>query len=237
MGFGGQYGYYTDRETGLVLMGHRYYDPGTGRFLTRDPIGYGGGMNLYGFADGNPVNESDPDGFMGKCRIKKELVPDAYGPLMESLADADLTNANVVKILDKSHGGKSASTHNAIAISGGRKYGAAVDLYLSDWRNTNRIKGVIDILGQHGFAAWYRDPKGHDGTPRTWHRHIHAEFAGANLDLSRGGLQVHRQIQDYIHEPYAKNGMGGHARYHFYNFSEDDKSAVSHNYFKHNRMH
>jgi len=44
-------------------MGHRYYDPGTGRFLTRDPIGYGGGMNLYGYADGNPVNESDPSGF------------------------------------------------------------------------------------------------------------------------------------------------------------------------------
>ena len=63
MGFGGQYGYYTDRETGLVLMGHRYYDPGTGRFLTRDPIGYGGGMNLYGYADGNPVNESDSSGF------------------------------------------------------------------------------------------------------------------------------------------------------------------------------
>ena len=42
VGFGGQYGYYTDRETGLVLMGHRYYDPGTGRFLTRDPMGYGG---------------------------------------------------------------------------------------------------------------------------------------------------------------------------------------------------
>jgi len=63
VGFGGQYGYYTDRETGLVLMGHCYYDPGTGRFLTRDPIGYGGGMNLYGFAGNNPVNQSDPDGF------------------------------------------------------------------------------------------------------------------------------------------------------------------------------
>jgi RHS repeat-associated protein len=39
-------------------MGHRYYDPGTGRFLTRDPAGYGGGMNLYGYADGNPVSPS-----------------------------------------------------------------------------------------------------------------------------------------------------------------------------------
>ena len=64
VGFGGQFGYYKDGATGLYLLGHRYYyDPGTGRFLTRDPIGYGGGMNLYGYADGNPVNEVDPSGF------------------------------------------------------------------------------------------------------------------------------------------------------------------------------
>ena len=61
-GFGGQFGYYTDVETGLLCLTHRYYDPGTGKFLTRDPIGYSGGMNLYGFAEGNPVNESDPNG-------------------------------------------------------------------------------------------------------------------------------------------------------------------------------
>jgi RHS repeat-associated protein len=61
-GFGGQFGYYTDTETGLLCLTHRYYDPGTGKFINRDPIGYGGGMNLYGFADGNPVNESDPSG-------------------------------------------------------------------------------------------------------------------------------------------------------------------------------
>jgi len=48
VGFQGQFGAYTDNETGLVLMGHRYYSPGTGRFLTRDPKGYGGGINLYG---------------------------------------------------------------------------------------------------------------------------------------------------------------------------------------------
>ena len=62
-GFGGQDGYYTDTETGLLCLTHRYYDPGAGRFLTRDPIGYAGGANLYGFCGGNPVNESDEDGF------------------------------------------------------------------------------------------------------------------------------------------------------------------------------
>ena len=49
-------------ETGLLCLTHRYYDPGTGKFLNRDPIGYQGGANLYGFCAGNPVNESDPDG-------------------------------------------------------------------------------------------------------------------------------------------------------------------------------
>lgn len=62
IGFGGQHGYYHD-YSGLYLLTHRYYDAGTGRFVTRDPIGYKGGINLYGFAGNNPVNESDPSGF------------------------------------------------------------------------------------------------------------------------------------------------------------------------------
>jgi len=61
-GFGGQFGYYTDTETGLLCLTHRYYDPGAGKFINRDPIGYQGGANLYGFCDGNPVNGSDPLG-------------------------------------------------------------------------------------------------------------------------------------------------------------------------------
>jgi len=61
-GFGGQAGYYTDSETGLSLLGQRFYDPSVSRFLTRDPIGSAGGMNLYRYADNNPVNFMDPLG-------------------------------------------------------------------------------------------------------------------------------------------------------------------------------
>jgi RHS repeat-associated protein len=61
-GYGGQSGYYTDSETGLCLLTNRYYDAGTGRFVTRDPIGYAGGMNLYGYVGNGPLTDADPSG-------------------------------------------------------------------------------------------------------------------------------------------------------------------------------
>src|SRR6185312_721271 len=61
-GFGGQWGYYRDNETGDYLCGLRYYDVATGRWMNRDPIGQGGGVNLYGYADGDPVDDDDPVG-------------------------------------------------------------------------------------------------------------------------------------------------------------------------------
>jgi RHS repeat-associated protein len=39
-------------------MGQRWYDPATGRFLSRDPIGFQGGFNLYGYVGGNPIKSS-----------------------------------------------------------------------------------------------------------------------------------------------------------------------------------
>ena len=48
--------------TGMVDRRNRSYDPRTGRFTQEDPIGLAGGMNVYGFADGDPVSYSDPFG-------------------------------------------------------------------------------------------------------------------------------------------------------------------------------
>lgn len=41
---------------------HRFYDPATGRYLSSDPIGLAGGVNLYLYVGGNPTNRIDPLG-------------------------------------------------------------------------------------------------------------------------------------------------------------------------------
>jgi RHS repeat-associated protein len=47
---------------GTLYRRHRYLDPQSGRFTQPDPIGIAGGLNLYGYANGDPVNYSDPFG-------------------------------------------------------------------------------------------------------------------------------------------------------------------------------
>lgn len=54
-----------DPETGLSYYGYRFYSASLGRWITRDPMGERGGMNLYGFVGGNPVNHIDPFGLFG----------------------------------------------------------------------------------------------------------------------------------------------------------------------------
>jgi RHS repeat-associated protein len=48
--------------SGLIYQRNRYLDPATGRFTQEDPIGFAGGLNLYAYADGDPVTFSDPFG-------------------------------------------------------------------------------------------------------------------------------------------------------------------------------
>ena len=45
-----------------MLCTHRFYDTNVGRFITRDPLGYAGGLNLYSYTQNNPVNCIDPLG-------------------------------------------------------------------------------------------------------------------------------------------------------------------------------
>ena len=60
LGYGEGSGYVTDADTGLRLLGHRYYDSRTGRFISQDPAGERD--NWYIYADNDPVDGTDPSG-------------------------------------------------------------------------------------------------------------------------------------------------------------------------------
>ena len=59
-------GQWHDEESGLHYNRFRYYDPETGHFLCRDPVGLAGGLNEYLYTR-NPINWIDPWGLTDEC--------------------------------------------------------------------------------------------------------------------------------------------------------------------------
>lgn len=49
-----------------MISWHRFYDPSIGRYISADPIGLAGGINLYAYVGGDPVNWVDPWGLIPK---------------------------------------------------------------------------------------------------------------------------------------------------------------------------
>jgi RHS repeat-associated protein len=57
---------FTDDESGLLYYGFRFYDPSTGRWLSRDPIEERGGINVYGFLGNATISQVD---WLGLCNL------------------------------------------------------------------------------------------------------------------------------------------------------------------------
>lgn len=51
-----------DPDTGLLYYRARWYDPQVGRFVSEDPIGFGGDINWYSYVANNPTRWIDPTG-------------------------------------------------------------------------------------------------------------------------------------------------------------------------------
>jgi len=57
-------GQYYDEETGTHYNYFRDYNPNTGRYIQKDPIGLLGGINEYAYVHGNAIKSIDPSGLI-----------------------------------------------------------------------------------------------------------------------------------------------------------------------------
>jgi RHS repeat-associated protein len=79
-------GYRWDSESGVYQVRNRYYHPALGRWITRDPIRYGGrDLNLYAYLANSPVTSSDTLGLY--CARAKNCGPDVGQVVLAVLDD------------------------------------------------------------------------------------------------------------------------------------------------------
>ncbi|WP_052744899.1 RHS repeat-associated core domain-containing protein [Micromonospora sp. HK10] len=89
-----------DASSGLTHLGAREYDPGTGRFISVDPIiDVNDPQQMHGYAYGNnnPATLSDPDGLKAKCSNPRQC----DGSNAKIVADAKKAKAKVAKAKPK----------------------------------------------------------------------------------------------------------------------------------------
>ena len=142
---------------GLDNHGFRYYDPEIGRYLTRDPIGYADGLNVYLYVGNNPINGIDPQGLgvvhigpnqNNTCAVAKSFFT-GWG---EGIAD-DFASGEALNNLNRAAGAElkmiagaaQATVGAGLAVgSGGLAAGAGYALGLD---GTSRFAGGLTDYG------------------------------------------------------------------------------------------
>jgi RHS repeat-associated protein len=127
-------GYYEHAPSNLNLTLFRVYDPNTGKWLSRDPSGERGGINLYEYARNNTINLIDPFGLCG-CPPSAASIGVSF---LEGVAVGAFTAAAIIAF---------APEIGAVAI-GGLVYAG-----LSETAAAATVTGAAGVLGVGGAAT------------------------------------------------------------------------------------
>lgn len=171
-----------DSSYGRVLYNYfRYYDPSTGRYLTADPIGLLGGLNMYTYALNNPIVLYDPYGLWVPPSLPQGFVDFSAGlgdTLLLGFGDELRDLAGVDGGVNKCSKAYSAGEYAGIAggfaaggIAGLRAAGQkAAGKEFSHWI-PNRLGGPRSIWnGNYVTTATHAlsDPYRYRFMPRAW---------------------------------------------------------------------
>lgn len=110
--------------TGLHYYRARHYYPTFGRFVSEDPIGFAGGVNLYAYMDEDPITGTGPSGFFPRG-LPFEPFPAERGPITPPVSvvePASRRTSNAVNRFTErnscvSKGGKLFDRHRSCVLS------------------------------------------------------------------------------------------------------------------------
>lgn len=133
-----------DAHTGLYHFGRRDYDPATGRWLSKDPIGFqGGSFNLYSYCDSDPVNAVDPTGTIWHNIETFTVIG------RKAVAFTDKYNLTGDPYGARDFGRHCYGSCLATLYAGGDLGGAFTNAFLANFKEAVQFTGVEHLLQQY----------------------------------------------------------------------------------------
>jgi uncharacterized protein RhaS with RHS repeats len=147
----------------LLYRRKRYYDPEAGLFTQEDPIGIAGGLNLYGYAGGDPINYSDPFGLCpeedrdadGNCpgglSVEQWQEVEQAAKRMHEMSEATSDKAEYATFVLGAPGG--AGAQDSRVWGGGSNGGIEGTPYYGNALPTRRWPGAVALVHSHPYGV------------------------------------------------------------------------------------
>lgn len=176
-------GHYYHAPSTLHLALYRAYDAEVGRWLSRDPIEEAGGLNLYGYVGGNPIQHVDRLGL----RINYDSMFQSYKDILKRVRKCDPEVDAMIKQLEESpHLWTFQASHkygavpndwNSVSNGTGTGGNVSIDpvnpVTIPDGTYTPEQTFVHELQHATSFDSGGWDPRMHNGIPH-WYEEAEA---------------------------------------------------------------